>query len=258
MSVAGRQRVWRLRLPQGHDPKRQWPLVLVLHGGGGTGRGFVKRVTGNSLTRAADRHGMVLVFPEGEHRQWCDGRTEHLKPHRRCDDLLFLVRLIDRLVRRQAVDATRVYATGISNGGMMALRLALQGEGHLAGVAPVAAQLAGQAGRKPVSLLLINGTADPLLPYEGGHIRLFRAGRSRGEVLSAVATVAVYRRLDGCAATPQRQFLPDADPGDGTRVEAVRYSPCRSGREVSLLRIDGGGHAWPGGRQYFGRHWIGP
>ncbi len=87
---------------------------------------------------------------------------------------------------------------------------------------------------------------------------MFRLGRSRGKVLSAQATVDHFRRLNGCPAGQRREFLPDADPDDDTRIERISHSACRSGHEIVLLRVDGGGHTWPGGRQYLGHFWIGP
>lgn len=261
LTIAGVERTYHVHLPPGFDKSRPAPLVLVLHGGGGNGRDFDRRATGGTLTRAADKRGMVLVFPDGLYNQWCDGRTAHLKAGRSCNDVAFLNRLIDVMQEKYGTDPRRVYVTGMSNGGIMALRLAVELADRIAAIAPVTASLPvalqDREPSAPVSLLLINGTDDPLVPWDGGHIRLFRLGRSRGEVLSTADTLERFRNFNGCAQTPESRSLPDSDPADGTRVDIVKYPGCHAGTDVILVKIRGGGHTWPGGTQYLGPWWIG-
>ncbi len=251
----GIERSYHIRLPQGFHKGESFPLVLALHGGGGEGRKFDQGTQG-TLSDAADRRGVVLVFPEGVNKQWNDGRTEIFKG-KAYDDVGFIGKIIDTMVNNYGIDSRRIYATGISNGGFMSVRLAMDLSDKITAVAPVTAQLSkaleGKMPEQPISIMIINGTQDPLVPFNGGHIRLFRFGRSRGEILSTTATIEYFRRHNGCATTPERSRFQDTDPNDGMEVEMEKYSGCRNGTEVVLVRVIGGGHTWPGGKQYLKR-----
>jgi polyhydroxybutyrate depolymerase len=128
---------------------------------------------------------------------------------------------------------------------MMAHRLACELPGRFAAIAPVAGgaptSLAGRCAGAPVSILAIQGTADRLVPYEGGGV----AG-SRGEVMSAAASVAHWAGVAGCVPAPVTTPLPDRAPRDGTTVRRTEYRGC-GGRSISLYTVAGGGHTWPGG-----------
>jgi polyhydroxybutyrate depolymerase len=253
------ERTYHIHLPPDFSRNRLTPLVLALHGGGGQGRRFDQSATQGTLTAAADKRGVVLVFPEGINKQWNDGRTEMLKAKNAQDDVGFISRLIDTMVESYGIDSARVYATGISNGGFMSVRLAMDITEKLAAVAPVTAQISkaleGQLPKVPISIMIVNGTKDPLVPFDGGHIRLFRFGRSRGEILSTASTVEHFRRHNGCGETPVKSQLPDKDLDDGSNVEVEKYTGGEDGTEVILVKVIGGGHTWPGGKQYL-NPWI--
>ncbi len=257
----GIERSYFIHLPPGFSKDSPAPLVLALHGGGGSGRRFDRTATQGTLTAAADKRGMVLVFPAGINRHWCDGRPEIFKAKKTYDDVGFISAVIDSMVKNYGIDSRRVYATGISNGGFMSVRLAMDLSEKIAAVAPVAAQISKAIRDKrpelPISIMIINGTKDPLVPFDGGHIRLFRFGRSRGEILSTAATVEFFRRHNGCGKTAEKTRLRDNDPEDGTTVEVEKYTGGQEGTEVILVKIIGGGHAWPGGRQYLKPRFIG-
>ena len=250
----GRNRSYRLVVPRGHDRTKPAPLVLALHGGGGTAAAF-DRSTNGQLTREADRRGWLVALPQGIEKQWNDGRVVDTPKGRRrlmVDDVGFLRAVIDRVHASHGIDRTRVYATGISNGGFMSIRLALELSDRIAAIAPVTAQLpvvhAKKQPKHPVGLMVVNGTADPLVPYEGGHVEVL--GRKRGAILSTDATIARWRVLHGCRAEGKTVALPDKHPRDGTRTTVTTYTRCTKGAEVVLVRVEGGGHTWPGGRQY--------
>ena len=135
----GVERRYLLHRPSQRETGTLAPLVLVLHGGGGTPE-QMDRGTNHAMSAEASRRGFLLVFPEGMERAWNDGRTEHLrKPLGRKeahDDVGFLSALIDRMVAEHGADPERVYATGISNGGFMSVRLAMELSGKVAAVAP--------------------------------------------------------------------------------------------------------------------------
>lgn len=257
----GIQRTYHVYLPEGFNPQKSLPLVLALHGGGGTGRQFDQALSQGQLKTIANQRGVILVFPDGMNRQWSDGRTQHLKRNKSYDDVGFISKVIDRMIDDYGVDSQRVYVTGISNGGFMSVRLALDLSDKIAAIAPVTAQLPlalqDKTPKQPISVMIVNGTEDPIVPYQGGHVRLFRFGRSRGEILSTADTIEHFRLQNNCQATPKKISLPDKDPNDSTRVEMEQYTGCADQTEVTLVKVIGGGHTWPGGAQYLKPKLIG-
>jgi polyhydroxybutyrate depolymerase len=202
------------------------------------------------LSDIADEKGFIVVYPDGLNSSWNDGRPE-VNPG--VDDVGFISALVDELEDEYDIDNARVYSTGISNGGMFSFRLACELADKITAVAPVAALMGEEISRTcalehPVPVMLVMGTADPLVPWEGGKIE---AGRlDRGRVLSAADSVSFWVDADGCSQTPAIDYLPDKDPNDGTRIGRETYSGGRNGTEVVLLVVEGGGHTWPGGVQY--------
>lgn len=250
----GIQRTYHIYLPEGFNRQKSLPLVLALHGGGGTVRQFDQKLSQGQFKTIANQRGVILVFPDGMNRQWNDGRTQHLKRSKSYDDVGFISKVIDRMIDDYGVDSQRVYVTGISNGGFMSVRLALDLSDKIAAIAPVTAQLPlalqHKTPKQPISVMTINGTEDPIVPYQGGHVRLFRFGRSRGEILSASDTIEHFRLHNSCQATPKKTSLPEKDSNDDTRVEMEQYTGCADQTEVTLVKVLGGGHTWPGGAQY--------
>jgi len=250
----GVKRIYHIYLPKNFDWKTPTPMVIALHGGGGKGRTFDKETTQNTLTMEADKLGLVLVFPEGMDKHWNDGRTELFKKKKAYDDVGFISKIIDRMIKNYGIDASRVYATGISNGGLMSIRLAIDLTEKIAAIAPVASQLSKVLENKepslPIAIMILNGTSDPLIPFHGGAIKLFKFSRSRGEVLSTEATIAHFKTYNKCQEKIERNKLEDKNPHDGTNVEIEKYSDCQDGTEVILVKVNGGGHTWPGGEQY--------
>ncbi len=231
--------------------RRKRPLVLVLHGGGrADGADMQKRL---GWPEMGAREGFVAVFPNGVDAQWNDGRGVSFRKNRdnaHVDDVGYISALIDRLVADGAIDPKRVYVTGASNGGMMSFRLACELSGKLAAVAPMIANVPekiapGCAPEKPLPLLLMNGTDDPLVPFDGGPVRVL--GREYGNVISTDRTIALWLDNNGCGAGRATTRLPDRDTSDSSTVTVHRFSPCRAGSEVVLYEIIGGGHTLPGG-----------
>lgn len=257
-------RTYHLHLPAGFDPNRNHPLVLALHGGGGQGLTFDEH-TNHTLSAAADKYNCILAFPEGMDKRWNDGRSEIyrnlLKPRPSYDDVGFLTVLIDTLCADYPIDPQRLYVTGISNGGFMSIRLAMELSHRIAAIAPVTAQLTraleGQTPKLPISVMIVNGTKDPLVPYDGGTIRLGTRGRSRGDVLSTAATIEFFRRHNQCQGLLGVMDLPRSNPDDGTHATLSIYPNGLDGTEVRLIKVVGGGHGWPGGQQYLAKRFIG-
>jgi polyhydroxybutyrate depolymerase len=225
------------------------PLVLVLQGAG-------PGIDIMDLTRIADvaeREGFVAAFPRPVGDLWNDGTLKVLGPNgsRDVSFLRHVVADIDAKVAR--VDRRRIYAIGLSNGGMMSLRLACEAADLVAGVAAVAAAMPAALAddcrpSTPVSVLVVNGTDDPLIPYRGGAVRFLRV-MNMGEVLPTDDSVALWARLNGCGTPTPAVTLPDRDSRDDSRAVQIDYTGCRGAR-VRLIRIEGGGHTWPGGLQF--------
>ena len=236
------------------------PLVLLLHGGGGTGEGMEKLTLGG-FNRLADREGFVVVYPDGIEKHWNDGRgLEAYRAHREnMDDVGFISTLIDHLIKISKVDPNRIYAAGISNGGQFSQRLACELSDRIAAIGVVAIQLPEHLStscspKRPVSVLMMPGTEDPLVPWEGGEIG-FRRGRKFGRVLSVPESMRFWANQNQCPLSPLITHEPDRDPKDDTRVRREGYGPCSRGNEVLLYAIEGGGHTWPGGHPYL-PSWI--
>jgi polyhydroxybutyrate depolymerase len=241
------ERTYRVHVPGTYKKGTPVPLVFDLHGGGSNGK---QQHRFSGMVKIADREGFIVVHPDGIDRRWNDGRIA-----KEADDVGFLKALLDALSKEFSIDPRRIYATGISNGGFMSQRLAIELSDRFAAIAPVTAGIGDQVEFKPehpVSVLLMNGTEDPLVPYNGGFV-----ARSGTKTLSTDDAVKKWVAHNGCSERPTTEELPDKDPNDGTRVTRSVWSGGKNNTEVVLYRIDGGGHTWPGGNQYLPERIIG-
>jgi polyhydroxybutyrate depolymerase len=239
LQVGGLERTARVYVPR-HLPAAP-PLVLVLHGGFGTGTSAARQGGWDEMAR---RHGFVAVYPDGINRSWNAGGCCGAAMRRNVDDIGFLTALIDRVQHDRGTDHARVFVTGISNGGMMAYRLACEASGRVAAIAPVSATLAfgGCNPVHPVSLLHIHGLADGNVPFAGGR-------PTSSFQVDPPAYPPVRDGIDrfvsasGCAPAPQPSTGPDP------RVTTQRWESGAGGTAVELVTIADGGHSWPGGRR---------
>ena len=240
LNFGGLDRTYLVHAPAGNDHPAG--LVLNLHGSGASGGA---QAATTNYSPVADALGMVVVYPDGIDQSWADGRGASPADRRGVDDVGFLVALVDRLVGDYGIDRGRVFATGISAGAFMANRLACDRADVIAAIAPVAGTLGTGVPcgpSRPVSVLESHGTADPVVPFDGGAMQGL-GGAS--DVLAAPAMAARWRDVDRCASAPIEDVLPST--GDGTAVHRVTATGCADGTDVVLLRIDGGGHTWPSG-----------
>jgi len=270
-------RAYDVYLPADYAAARPAPVILAIHGGGGNSRAAARTAcpdgdldSQDCLHAMANREGVAVVYPNGTRsrllpnvRTWNAGggaKGWQCVSGRACqegvDDIAYFRALLDDLERWVAVDARRVYATGLSNGGAMSHRLACQMGDRIASIAAVGganqyATTASCAPPRPVPVMQIHGTADPCWRYEGGEAAC--AQRDDLTKISVDASMRVWARVNGCGPAGGAEVL--AREKDITTVQ-IRWAACRA--DTILIRVDGGGHVWPGGWAYFGERVIGP
>jgi polyhydroxybutyrate depolymerase len=230
LTFGGIERTYVLHVPAGRQPHA---LVVNLHGGGQTGR---KQAALTNYDAVADRHGWLVVYPDGIDFSWADGRGASAPDRRGVDDVGFLAALIGRLSHDFGIAPGRVFVTGMSAGGFMASRLACDRADLVTAIVPVASTLGSGVHcnpSKPVSVLAVHGTADSVVPYRGGHM-VGRGGAS--DVVSAPTMADRWLAFDHC---PPAVTTPIHG---GKRLAA---NGCAEGAEVVFVTIDGWGHTWP-------------
>lgn len=258
LTVNGLDRSYRLYLPPSLARTQPAPLVIALHGGGSDGLGM-ERLTHFSLL--AERERFAVVYPDGLGNNWNDGRVvPSSRAHREnIDDVGFINVLINIIAREQALDTLRIYVTGISNGGMFSHVLGAQLAHRVAAIAPVVGGIVERTVAQfnplqPVSVLIIQGTADPIVPFDGGAVK----PGQRGSIIPTSQAVGLWVQKNGCPPQPTQQVLPEGAARDGCRVTVSHWTDGHAGSEVVYYKIEGGGHTWPGGPQYLPKFMIGP
>lgn len=247
----GLARRYLLHLPPGLDTTRPAPLLLALHGGGGHAE-FMADDERYGLQRLAARAGYVLVFPNGYSKlprgrlaTWNAGGCCGDARDRGIDDVGFLRAVVADVQRRVRVDTARIYATGMSNGGMMAHRLACEAPDVFRAIAAVAgteafAQAALCRPSRPVSVLHIHARDDSHVLYGGGAgPDAFRDAAKVMDFVSVPETLSRWAQRLQCPAPPVPVLK-----REGASCEA--YAGCAGGAQLRLCTVDTGGHSWPG------------
>ena len=259
IKFGGLDRNYLVHLPPGFNRSTSLPVVIQLHGGGGKASQQDKLTKFQAL---ADKENFIVVAPEGIESQWNDAKegASYRAATENIDDVGFISAMIDKLKSDLNIDTKRVYVTGISNGGMMTLRIGAQLSGKVAAIAAVAGSMsntlmASSSPQRPISVMLINGTDDPLVHIEGGNITAF--GRVTGQVAAPAVAVTYWVEKNGCPSAALKEDLPDTNTADGSKVTRETYAGCRDNVEVVYYLIQGGGHTWPGGPQYLPENIIG-
>lgn len=223
------------------------PLVILLHGAGGTGA-LMRRMTG--FDRHAATAGIVAVYASAPNRVWNDGRLTglpHRPRHTSHDDVAGLMEIVAELSTRGIVDPDRIYLFGHSSGGGMALQMACSRPEALAGIAVVVTKVLTNAPcadrTTPVPAVFFYGTEDSLNPHAGRSDPADPRAAKLGLSLSAAQSLAVWQQRNRCGAPVTRRLDP-AD--DGVRVTRLDYIGCAA--PMRYFEIEGGGHAIPGTR----------
>ena len=250
ITVNGRIRSFLLHIPPRLGSPRA--LVIDLHGVGIRAEGQ-ERISG--LDTVADANGFIVVHPQGVENSWADGRGPTLARRSGVDDVGFISALIDTLVGQYDIDPRWVFATGLSNGAFMVNALACDLSEKIAAFAPVAGTLGTDvecAPALPVAVMVVHGTDDPLVPFEGGRM----AGRGGIRTILPVSRfVELWLGIDGCPPEGTERRLPDK--GEDMTVTVAGWTGCDRDTTVVLYTVIGGGHAWPGGAQYLPQEFIG-
>lgn len=253
----GDKRTYDLYLPD-NQTNRLMPLVLLLHGHFGN----ADVMTGENNKTApykvwldiADREGWTLLIPDGEFgsdnkRGWNDCRANTLT-NPETDDVLFLKSLIRTISAKYPINKKRIYAHGTSNGGMMVYRLALESPNLFRAVTPVVSAMPEisecRESFTPIPIMVINGTRDPLVPYNGGKIGRKRdQNQGRGTVASTADTIKYWVENNGINTRPKVRMLPNTYKKDRSRIRVESYTGGRNNSEVLFYQVIGGGHTEP-------------
>lgn len=235
LAFGGLQRSYVLHVPPGPPSG----LVINLHGAGMNG-GQQAALTGYDAV--ADQFGFVVAYPDGIDTTWADGRGASLPDRQGVDDVGFLSALIEQLSRNYQIPPGRVFVTGMSAGAFMANRLVCERADLVSAMAPVAGTIGAAlpcSPSRPVSVMAVHGTADPVVPFNGGTM-MGRGGAS--DIVSAPALAERWREINRCPGPLVN------DPAATGEIQEMSATGCAGGTEVLLVSINGGGHTWPAGR----------
>ena len=263
----GFDRAFRIHVPKKLNKEIKVPLVLLLHGGGGTSISS----SAMGMTKIAGREGFIVAYPEGWNKHWNDGRHSEVfaEQDKKIDDVKFLSALIQSLVTKYPVDRDKIFIAGVSNGGFMSQRMAMEKPELFAATGIIIASM-GKAIKKdfspsePVSILFMNGTEDKMVPYDGGAInvnvfprlsRLRGTNKSRGYCVSTDEAVQLWVNRNGLSQKkPKVKRLPDKVQEDNCSIETTVWSGGQRNTAVALYKVIGGGHTVPGDQDPFLEH----
>jgi len=233
------ERTYRIHMPSSYDKTKPMPLVFVLHGAGDSGRKMAW-LTRYGFNKLSDKEDFIVVYPDAIDGKW---------DQENIDDVGFISALIDHLTKELNIDEKRIYVTGMSNGAFMTNLLACELSEKIAAIAPVCGTMEKGlvpycSPSRPISVLIIHGDKDRIVPWKGGELPVIRL-----KILSVEETVDHWITHNNCSSSPIITWEPNRDPWNGTRVRREVYGQGNEGAEVILYAIEGGGHTWPGGHR---------
>jgi polyhydroxybutyrate depolymerase len=249
IDVNGETYTYRLYVPKdlAKDSAKAAPLVMVLHGSGQNGA-QIRSETGYGFERLADQHRFAVVYPSGKSFDWndCSKTGDFLVNGRELDDVKYLNSLVDKLIAEHGFDQSRVFATGVSAGGFMSLRLALESPTRFRAVAavsasvPVADNFKCTPAAQGASVMIMNGTQDTIVPYAGGEVALWGMFFKNGQVRSSEDSAEFFAAHNKLPLQAKREL-----PLPATKnVKTIQWRD--DGRfEVELVTIVAGGHGMP-------------
>ncbi len=233
-------------------------IIFILHGSGGNGLAMMREAA--SLQQISEQEKILLVYPDGYKRFWnecrkASGAEANLQD---VDEQSFFLSMIRRLSTQYGADSSTAFAIGFSGGGHMAYKLALTLPDRFKAVTAVVANLPDSANMDctasglPVSVMIVNGTADEINPYNGGEVIIPNV--KLGTVRSTEQTFRYFASLSGYSGTPHKEMLKDTIPSD--KISINRYTYSSNGKhEVVLLEVINGTHKAPPGMDVFAESW---
>src|ERR1700734_1632861 len=276
VTIGDVDRTYLVRLPRGYDAKQKYPVVILLHGMN-QDTDDMERLT--RFAELADKDGIIAVYPSALHGRWNVGvRPPVQQPAMRspgrgrrggggypgggqsggqgrndesrsepADDVDFLNQMLDQMALKFSLDQTRIYATGLSEGGLMAMKAGCSMADRIAAIAPVGAAMPKTMiclPSRPLAVVMINGTSDPVVPYGGGTEHNLHV-----PVISVEDSAKAWARMARCAEKPTQTKLPAREKG-GMETKVETYDGCQQGAQVVSYSVKGAGNTWPGGEQY--------
>jgi len=229
-------RTFIVYLPAGYTPDKQRPLFINMHGFTSNKN---QQMTYSGFNATANERDCIVVYPDGVQNRWNSGTNFGVSSG--VDDVGFLSKLIDRMILLYNADPSQIYSTGYSAGGFMSYRMACERTNRVTAIAPIVASMVEDtysncAPARPISVIAFNGTADAVTNY-GGFPGNFRPIEE---------VIRYWAGSNNCDETPTLTDLPNIVGNDNSTVTKVLYDNCDAGTEVVLMRINNGGHTWPG------------
>lgn len=234
MTLQGQIRTYRLHTPETYDAEHPLPLVVALHGSGELGQDME---TKTGLSQLADQEGFIAAYPDALNKDWnVDGTAPE-------DNVAFIQALIAHIQQIRTIDPQRIYLVGVSDGGLLAQKIACENPGQIAAIVTVAASLPVEFANHcqaniPVPMLMINGTADEIVPWDGGSEDAVQLGQ--GISIPPMPEVAQFwQQHNQCLASPRVSQR-------GNLVTVESYGHCKDHADVVLMALKGAGHIWAG------------
>lgn len=246
VQVDGNYRTFHFTKPSGN--KADGSLVFVLHGSGGNGKDMMIRAA--RLAEVSATENILLVYPNGYKKYWneCRKVASSLANQENIDESTFFNSMIQYFKSKYAISEQKVFAVGTSGGGHMCYKLAMTMPGKFRAVTALIANLPDvdnfdcTEAKVPISIMIVNGTADPLNPYNGG---MMQSGTFiMGNVRSSDRTFQYWASLAGYTGEPTKELVVDKDPADGKTIERYTYKQ-KDKPEVVLLKVIDGKHDYP-------------
>ena len=242
LMIYGRNRFYKTHLPTGFAHHKKYPVVFVFHGGLGN-PSITEKQTGFSIK--ADKEGFIVVYPYGTGsfdknlltwNTWdCCGYADK----KNINDVDFIIEVLKEIKEKYNVDDKRIYATGLSNGGMMCYLLACELPEYFAAIAPVAASMFDAISCNPkseLSLIIFNSVDDQHIPYNGG---VGEKSLVEVEKLPVEKVVDLWVNRFNC-------FLMNKSESSAYHKTSYKNN---NGIEIVLYKMLSGGHSWPGGEK---------
>jgi len=256
LKVDNLKREYRFQLPNKKIlEKSPLPLLIALHGGGGTAKRFQGYAGFNQSLKP-----YIVVYPQGINKHWNDGRSNI---NAQVDDVKFMSQLVDHLSKKLslAIDVNKIVIAGMSNGGLMALRMACEQPSWLSGVAVVAATMTqeidatcrAKINLKPLKIVLVFGDRDTSFLANGKQVNPVKPSQQRGHHIGIKNTVQFWQKLNQCSQQKLESIL-NNDHQDKTSIVKIRYQGCH--QDVVFYDVKNGGHRWPSPNSKNGRFLV--